>query len=123
MAKRTMSGPTYAKRVFTFLHNIVGHYFPIRFALLYPAYVYFVAYHVIQWICSDSKKHHSLARRVWATAGIVVGIVPLWALWLVEWWYVRLRDGAPAHAPQLVERDRGRDPEPVLDQRGGRLPA
>ena len=39
MAKRTLSGPRYAKRVFTFLHNIVGHYFPLRFALLYPAYL------------------------------------------------------------------------------------
>ena len=60
MAKRTLSGPAYAKRVFTFLHNIIGHYFPLRFVLLYPAYIYFVAYHVIQWICSDSKKHQTL---------------------------------------------------------------
>src|SRR5688572_587169 len=41
MGKRTMSGPRYAKRVFTFLHNIVGHYFPARFIALYPAYIAF----------------------------------------------------------------------------------
>ena len=101
MAKRTMSGPVYAKRVFTFLHNIVGHYFPIRFALLYPAYIYFVLFHVIQWICSDSKKHRTLGRRIWATTGFVLSLGPLWAVWLVEWWYLRLRDGEAPHRPEL----------------------
>src|SRR3954470_8081162 len=71
MGKRTMSGPFYAKRVFTFLHNIIGHYFPLRFVLLYPAYIYFVAYHCIQWVCSDSKAHEGLWRKIAATAGII----------------------------------------------------
>ena len=62
MAKRTMSGPRYAKLVFTFLHNIIGHYFPLRFVLLYPAYFYMCVYHVTQWICSDSKKHRPSGR-------------------------------------------------------------
>ncbi|HET9624008.1 MAG TPA: glycosyltransferase [Kofleriaceae bacterium] len=115
MAKRTMSGPAYARRVFTFLHNIVGHYFPIRFALLYPAYVLFVAYHAIEWICSDSKKHRTLARRAWASAGLVVALVPLWTAWLAAWWYARLRDGEPAHRPELSPRG----PASALDE--GRL--
>ena len=102
MAKRTMSGPVYAKRVFTFLHNIVGHYFPVRFALLYPLYIYFVAFHVIQWICSDSKKHRTLTRRIWAVSGIVVSLVPLWIVWLAEWWVQRLRFGEAAHRPELA---------------------
>src|SRR5262245_42611976 len=93
MAKRTMSGPVYAKRVFTFLHNIIGHYFPLRFVLLYPLYIYFVAYHVIQWICSDSKKHQTLARRIWAVAGICLSLLPLWAFWLGEWLVRRVRHG------------------------------
>src|ERR1044071_4897775 len=84
MAKRMMSGPAYAKRVFTFLHNIIGHYFPVRFVLLYPLYIYLVAYHVIQWICSDSKKHHTLWRRIWAVSGLCLSLLPLWAAWLVE---------------------------------------
>jgi glycosyltransferase involved in cell wall biosynthesis len=104
MAKRTLSGPRYAKRVFTFLHNIVAHYFPVRFWLLYPAYIYFVAFHAIEWICSDSKKHQTLVSRVWATAGLVVSIVPLWLYWLGELAYTRVRDGAPAHAPMLASR-------------------
>jgi glycosyltransferase involved in cell wall biosynthesis len=101
MAKRTMSGPVYAKRVFTFLHNILGHYFPIRFVLLYPAYIYFVAYHVIQWICSDSKKHRTLGRRIWAVTGIVLSLLPLWAIWLAEWVVRRIRHGEPPHRPEL----------------------
>ncbi|HEY5946966.1 MAG TPA: glycosyltransferase [Kofleriaceae bacterium] len=107
MAKRTLSGPRYAKRVFTFLHNIVGHYFPARFLLLYPAYIYFVAFHCIQWICSDSKKHQTLASRIWATTGIIVSLLPLWVMWLAELAYTRLRDGAPSHAPTL-------SPQPII---------
>lgn len=104
MAKRTLSGPRYAKRVFTFLHNIVAHYFPVRFWLLYPAYLCFVAFHAIEWICSDSKKHQTLASRIWATTGLVVSIVPLWLYWLAELAYTRVRDGVPAHAPKLAPR-------------------
>jgi len=102
MAKRTMSGPRYAKRVFTFLHNIVGHYFPRRFALLYPAYIYFVGYHCLQWIVCDSKKHQTLASKIWASAGLVLALLPLWAYWLGELAVKRIRDGAPAHAPMLA---------------------
>ncbi len=107
MAKRQMSGPRYAKRVFTFLHNIVAHYFPRRFLLLYPAYIYFVAFHAIEWIVSDSKKHQTLPRRIWATAGLVVSIIPLWCYWLGELAVQRARNGAPAHAPRLA-------PQPIV---------
>ncbi len=104
MAKRTLSGPAYAQRVFTFLHNIIGHYFPLRFLLLYPAYIYFVAYHCIQWICSDSKKHQTLLSRIWATAGIIISLLPLWFFWLGQWLYLRLRVGEPPHRPLLDPR-------------------
>jgi len=110
MAKRTLSGPRYAQRVFTFLHNIIGHYFPLRFVLLYPAYIYFVAYHVIQWICSDSKKHQTLPRRIWATAGIVVSLLPLWTWWLASWGSRRIVEGPAPHRPTLA-------PGPVLEHR------
>jgi glycosyltransferase involved in cell wall biosynthesis len=102
MAKRTLSGPAYARRVFTFLHNIIGHYYPVRFALLYPAYIFLVGYHVIQWICSDSIRHRTLARRVLAVAGICLVFLPLWGVSLAEWCVRRLRDGEPQHAPQLA---------------------
>ncbi len=104
MAKRTMSGPVYAQRVFTFLHNIIGHYFPVRFVLLYPLYIYLVAYHVIQWICSDSKKHQVLSQRILAVSGLCLSLLPLWAVWLVEWGYQRIRDGEPSYRPELLPK-------------------
>jgi glycosyltransferase involved in cell wall biosynthesis len=102
MAKRTLSGPRYAKRVFTFVHNIIGHYFPLRLVLLYPAYIYFVGFHCVQWIASDSKKHQTLLSRITASIGIVLVLPLLWLVWLGELALARLRDGAPAHAPQLA---------------------
>ncbi len=105
MGKRTMSGPFYAKRVFTFLHNIIGHYFPRRFVLLYPAYMYMCIYHVTQWICSDSLKHRTLSQRVFATGGFYLAFFPLWAYLLVGWSVKRVFVALP-HRPEL-------DPRPV----------
>jgi len=124
MAKRTLSGPAYAKRVFTFLHNIIGHYFPLRFVLLYPAYIYFVAYHCIQWVCSDSKAHAGLWRKILATAGIILTLLPLWFFWLGEWLYLRLRFGEPPHGPQLAPQLARPVPElsiPAAASRSGAL--
>ncbi|MFT3700620.1 MAG: glycosyltransferase [Kofleriaceae bacterium] len=104
MGKRTMSGPFYAKRVFTFLHNIIGHYFPMRFVLLYPLYIYMLSYHVTQWICSDSIKHRTLFQRIWATAGFFIVLFPLWAYWLVELGAKRMFNGRTKHNPQLKPR-------------------
>ncbi len=104
MGKRTMSGPFYAKRVFTFLHNVVAHYFPRRFVLLYPAYFYMCVYHVTQWICSDSIKHRTLAQRVWAVTGLYLVLIPLWAYWLVGWSIKRVVKGPEPHRPELEPR-------------------
>jgi glycosyltransferase involved in cell wall biosynthesis len=114
MAKRTLSGPRYARRVFTFLHNIVAHYFPVRFALLYPAYVFLCAYHVIQWIVSDSKRHRTIVQRTLAVAGLCAVLIPLWAYWLADWAIARMRDGTPEHAPQLAPRGAPATPEVAL---------
>ncbi|HEY5922531.1 MAG TPA: glycosyltransferase [Kofleriaceae bacterium] len=110
MAKRTLSGPRYAKRVFTFMHNIIGHYFPLRFVLLYPAYIYFVGFHCIEWIVSDSKKHDTIASKLFGSLGMVLALIPLWLVWLGELAYNRIRDGVPAHAPQLAPLHRSSPP-------------
>jgi glycosyltransferase involved in cell wall biosynthesis len=101
MAKRTMSGPVYTKRVFTFLHNVVGHYFPLRFVLLYPAYFFMCAYLATQWIVSDSIKHRSLGQRVWAITGLYLCFIPLWCFWLASWLFHRVKDGEAPHRPVL----------------------
>ncbi|MDB4959180.1 MAG: glycosyl transferase family protein [Myxococcales bacterium] len=117
MAKRTMSGPHYAKRVFTFLHNIIGHYFPVRFLLLYPLYLYMLCYHVTQWICSDSIKHRTLAQRVWACTGFYLSIIPLWCFWLASWLFHRIKDGEPPHCPTLAPLTK-----PAADTSGRAVP-
>lgn len=101
MAKRGLSGPAYGQRVFTFMHNIIGHYYPIRFAVLYPAYIGFLGIHVTEWIVSDSKRHRTFVQRAAAVAGFWLALVPLWCWWLLRYWQARLTHGAPAHAPRI----------------------
>ena len=101
MAKRTLSGPAYARRVFTFVHNIIGHYFPWRLALLYPAYYGFVAYHVTEWIVSDSKRHRTFLQRALGAIGFNLALPACWLYWLAALAIDRVRHGAPAHRPEL----------------------
>lgn len=101
MAKRGLSGPAYGQKVFTFMHNIIGHYFPIRFALLYPFYIYFLGYHCTEWIVSDSKKHTTLSSRIVAVGGLWLTLPFMWTYWLAVYWGKRVRDGEPAHRPRL----------------------
>jgi hypothetical protein len=102
LAKRSLSGPAYANKMFVFLHNIIAHYFPARFMVLYPVYFVFVGYHVTEWICSDSRKHRTLPRRIGALAALYVSLPPLWITWLAMWGYRRMRDGEPMHRPVLA---------------------
>ncbi|HEY4182514.1 MAG TPA: glycosyltransferase family 2 protein [Kofleriaceae bacterium] len=102
MAKRTLSGPAYAKKVFTFLHNIVAHYFPLRFVVLYPAYYWLVATRVIDWIWDDSKRHDTIGKRIIGTLGFLAVLPPLWGVWLVQLIASRIKNGAPAHAPRIT---------------------
>jgi glycosyltransferase involved in cell wall biosynthesis len=106
MAKRTLSGPAYARRVFTFVHNIIGHYFPARLALLYPAYYGFVAWHVTEWIVSDSKKHRTWWQRAIGAIGLNLALPVCWLGWLAQLGWSRLRHGAPAHRPELAAQNR-----------------
>lgn len=101
MAKRSLGGAAYGRRVFTFLHNIVAHYFPGRFVALYPAYYVFLAWHVVEWIVSDSKRHVTFTDRALGTAGFLLALPFLWTGWLAGWTWRRVRDGAPPHRPTL----------------------
>jgi glycosyltransferase involved in cell wall biosynthesis len=101
MAKRALSAPAYAQRVFTFLHNIVGHYFPVRFALLYPLYFLLTAHQATDWVLSYSRKHSTVTHRALAIGGLYVSLPVLWTGWLVSSWYRRLRHGELEHHPRL----------------------
>jgi hypothetical protein len=102
MGKRSLSGPAYARRVFTFLHNIVGHYFPIRFTLLYPLYFFLTVHEATDWILDFSRKHATFTQRALAIGGLYVSLPFLWSGWLVSSWYQRLRRGKLAHHPTLA---------------------
>jgi hypothetical protein len=101
MAKRTLSGPAYAKKVFTFVHNIIGHYFPWRLLLLYPAYYGFVAWHATEWVVSDSKRHRTWWQRALGAIGLNLVLPFCWLYWLGALAVDRARHGAPAHRPEL----------------------
>lgn len=101
MAKRTLSGQAYARRVFTFMHNIIGHYFPVRFALLYPLYFLLTAHEASDWILNFSRRHPTLPRRLLALGGLYASLPLLWIGWLAASWYQRLRHGELEHHPRL----------------------
>ena len=106
MGKRSLSAPAYAQRVFTFLHNIVGHYFPVRFALLYPLYLLLTAHQATDWILTFSRKHATPSQRALAIAGLYAALPFLWSGWLLSSWARRLRHGELTHHPRL-------SPEPI----------
>ena len=55
MDKRALSPAGYGAKLFTFFHNVIAHYFPVRFALLYPLYVGFLAFQVYDWLLDDAR--------------------------------------------------------------------
>jgi glycosyltransferase involved in cell wall biosynthesis len=112
MAKRALSGPAYARRVFTFLHNVVAHYFPVRFALLYPLYFLLTAHEATDWILSFSRKHATVTRRALAIGWLYVALPFLWCGWLAASWHQRLRDGEPEHHPKLAPAPRAIEAPP-----------
>ncbi len=114
MAKRGLSGPEYGRRVFTFMHNIIGHYFPVRFALLYPLYISFLGVHCTEWIVSDSKKHTTVGARAVAVTGLWLTLPFLWMYWLASYWMTRIRHGAPVHGPRLLDSPDDDDGNDVL---------
>jgi glycosyltransferase involved in cell wall biosynthesis len=105
MDKRQLGAAGYGWRLFQFFHNIVAHYFPIRFALLYPAYVAFLAYQVYDWIFDDSKHQRGTARGVLLAIGFTLALPVLWTVWLGRWWIARVRTGPLPHAPTIAPTD------------------
>jgi len=101
MDKRRMSAAGYGWRLFQFFHNIVAHYFPLRFVLLYPAYFCFLAYQVYDWIFDDSKHRRSLVGSIALAVGFSLALPFLWLWWLARWWARRLREGPLPHRPTI----------------------
>lgn len=120
MAKRSLSGPAYARRVFTFMNNIIGHYFPVRFALLNPLYFLLTAHEASDWILNFSRRHTTLSRRLLALGGLYAALPFLWIGWLAASRYQRLRHGELAHHPTLAPAPA---PAPIVVAAAPALPA
>ncbi len=104
--KRQMSAAGYGRRIFEFFHNIVAHYHPLRFVLLYPAYVALLWWVTADWVWHESSAHHGRTGRKLATLGGFALVLPLlWLYWLAGFAVGRIRHGAPPRAPKLAPRD------------------
>ncbi len=104
--KRQMSAVGYGRRIFEFLHNIVAHYHRARFIGLYPAYVTLLWWVTADWVWHESAAHQGRTLGKLATIiGLGLALPLLWSYWLASFALERLRNGAPARAPQLRPRD------------------
>jgi glycosyltransferase involved in cell wall biosynthesis len=93
--KRTMTMGEYGRAVFDFFHNIVAHYYPVRFVLLYPGYVAMLAFVSIEWVLLGSRRYPTVWQKALAVAGVIVMLPFRWGWWLGQWAARRIRIGAP----------------------------
>jgi glycosyltransferase involved in cell wall biosynthesis len=98
MDKRFLPIWTHGERLFVFLHNILGHYFPVRFVLLYPAYVV-----LLYAVCCGVLLQRGAVRGVVGMLGLLLGLPLLWPYWGVRLLSRRLRGQVPGHEPRLHE--------------------
>jgi glycosyltransferase involved in cell wall biosynthesis len=68
LGKRRNTPGRYYGRFMTFVHKVLGRYYPVRVRLLYPLYVIGAWRFTIGWMWDDSIAHDTLAKRVLGTA-------------------------------------------------------
>jgi glycosyltransferase involved in cell wall biosynthesis len=105
--KRGITTVGFGQRMFTYLHNIVGHYHRRRFVLLYPAYMLLLWYLVCERIY-DGEAWKYAGRPVRKAASLVIvtlAFPALWLFWTSTWARKRLASPAPLRAPALAALD------------------
>jgi glycosyltransferase involved in cell wall biosynthesis len=105
MDKRRMTPRHLTLRMFDFLHNVLAHYFPVRFVFLYPVYVIVAYIAAMDWIWNELAGRGSTAQRIVTTARFTLELPFAWTAWLARWLVRRIRHGAPARSPRLAPRD------------------
>ena len=106
MNKRYIPVSAVGERIFEFLHNIIGHYFPVRFVLLYPAYVVLLFGVCCGWIWGEIHGTGGVARRLGRMLVLLLMLPALWVQWSIR--LLRKRAGAPPrYEPTLA------DPQPT----------
>ncbi len=101
MDKRYQSVVHFSRRIFVFLHQIVAHYLPWRFILLYPAYLALLWILAVDWIWDDSHAHQSVPHKLYTATWFLFALPPLWLFWLSQQLLRRLRHGPLVYEPRL----------------------
>jgi glycosyltransferase involved in cell wall biosynthesis len=70
LAKRWMSPDRYYARFMTFVHHILGRYYPVRVRVLYPLYIWAGYRWTVTWLWEDSVAHDTLGKKVLGTLGL-----------------------------------------------------
>ena len=65
--KRRNTTGRYFARFMTFVHTILGRYYPTRVRLLYPAYVFGAWRFTIGWLWDDSMAHDTIGKKLLGT--------------------------------------------------------
>ena len=113
--KRRHTPARYFARFMTFIHNILGRYYPVRVRLLYPFYVFGAWRFTIGWLWDDSLAHDTTLKRILGTLGFTLAL-PYHAAKALGRPLGRL-PGTGAGVRELVGRGAGE--APALERAGG----
>ncbi len=67
LGKRRNTTARYFARFMTFVHTVLGRYYPVRVRLLYPFYVIGAWRFTLGWMWDDSMAHDTLGKRLLGT--------------------------------------------------------
>lgn len=92
MAKRHFTAARFYRRFMTFVHRVIGRYYPTRLRVLYPLYVLAGWQWTVSWMWADSRNHTTVAKKLGGT---------LWFTLTLPW-----------HATTMLREPLGRRPGP-----------
>ena len=101
MDRRYLPVMDHARKHFDFVHNIIAHYFPLRFVLLYPVYFVAVASATLGGTLWNPASVRSLPTKLLGSLGFLAVFPLMWVGWLARLAVDRLRHGPPVHDPRL----------------------
>jgi glycosyltransferase involved in cell wall biosynthesis len=90
LAKRWMTPGRFYSRFMTFVHHVLGRYYPWRVRLLYPIYVWAGYRWTVAWLWDDSIAHDTFWKRLGGTIALTVTL--------------------PWHAAKMLREPLGREP-------------
>jgi glycosyltransferase involved in cell wall biosynthesis len=74
LAKRKLTPARFYQRFMTFVHHILGRYYPTRVRALYPLYVLAGLQWTLAWLWADSQAHDTLPKKLLGTLGFAIAL-------------------------------------------------